>query len=369
MPEGLDSAVTAFANEVAPQSRPRDQGGKFVATKSAPEPMFGAREIEGDPLTGDTRDGGDNERLRSHEREVADGRAERPPARREPEDDDVEEVEQEPERISAEVGADDDSGERQVERQGDDEKYEVTVDGQTHEVTLDEALAGYIRQQTFHQRMAKLNELQGALEAENGKINANWQMWHKARAAYEEDLGNMIPHEPNWDEAFARNPAQAHADQKVYRVLYAKLSASQQARAERERLDQEEADRRLQKYAVDGFAKFVAMHPRALPDEAALKKNLQSMRRTAMAVGFSEAEVATVYDPRMLTVLLKASKYDRMMAAGPRAVIPGKGKTLTPGAATPLGGNGRRNGFDDAQRQLARSGKLSDAVDVFRRML
>jgi hypothetical protein len=93
------------------------------------------------------------------------------------------------------------------------------------------------------------------------------------------------------------------------------------------------------------------------------------MRRTAMAAGFSEGEVATVYDPRMLTVLLKASKYDRMMATRPKAVIPGKGKTLTPGAATPLSGNGRRSGLDDSQRQLARSGKLSDAVDVFRRLL
>ena len=99
-----------------------------------------------------------------------------------------------------------------------------------------------------------------------------------------------------------------------------------------------------------------------------MKKYVQSMRRTAEAVGFNEYEVATVYDPRMLTILLKASKYDRMQAAKPRAVIPGKGKTLTPGAATPLG-NVRKNGLDEAQRRLASSGKLIDAADVFRRML
>jgi hypothetical protein len=92
------------------------------------------------------------------------------------------------------------------------------------------------------------------------------------------------------------------------------------------------------------------------------------MRRTAMNAGFSEYEVATVYDPRMLTILLKASKYDRMTANSPRAVIPDKGKALTPGAATPLG-NVRRSGFNDAQRRLAESGRLQDAVEVFRRML
>ena len=52
-----------------------------------------------------------------------------------------------------------------------------------------------------------------------------------------------------------------------------------------------------------------------------------------MSAGFSEQEVATVYDSRMLSVLRKASRYDRLMAAKPRAVVPGKGKTLTPGSA------------------------------------
>ena len=130
-----------------------------------------------------------------------------------------------------------------------------------------------------------------------------------------------------------------------------------------------ETDRRVKKYAVDGFSKFVMDHIKAMPDEPSLKKNVQSMRRTALTAGFNEYEVATVYDPRMLDILWKASKYDRMIAAKPKAVIPGKGRTLTPGAATPLSGNARRKGFDDAQRQLANSGKLEDAAEVFRRML
>jgi hypothetical protein len=144
---------------------------------------------------------------------------------------------------------------------------------------------------------------------------------------------------------------------------------SRQSRAEREAANAEEADRRLQKYAVDSFARFVAMHPKVFPDEPALRKNIQSMRRTAMAAGFSEREVATVYDPRMLTILLKASKYDRMQAANPKAVVPGKGRTLPPGSATPLSGNATRKGLDEAQRRLASSGRLDDAADVFRRLL
>jgi hypothetical protein len=192
-------------------------------------------------------------------------------------------------------------------------------------------------------------------------------MWNKARADYEEDLANLIPQEPNWDQEFARDPQNAHATQKIYQGLYAKLAYSRQMRAQREQAEAAEADRRVQKYAVEGFTKFVMDHNKLLPDEPTLNKNIQSMRRTAKAAGFNDYEIATVYDPRMLTVLLKASRFDRMTANKPQAVIADRGKTLTPGAATPLG-NARRTGLDDAQRQLARSGKMQDAVEVFRRL-
>lgn len=360
MAEGIDDVAGAFANEIAPQSRPRDQAGKFVATTSKPEPMFGERPIEGDPLTGDTRDGGDNERLRAIEREVADARPQR---RREPEDGEVGDIDADPELIAGENDDDEPPTE-----QDDGDRYEVTVDGATHEVTLQEALNGYVRQATFHQRMAHLESARKGLEEEAARQAHGWQMWHKARQDYEEDLANLIPREPNWDEMFARDPAGAYGQRKIFETLWGKLNASRQIRAQREQADREEADRRTHKYAVDGFSKFVMDNVKALPDEPTLKKNIQSMRRTAADAGFNEYEVATVYDPRMLTVLLWASKYRRMIANNPKAIIPGKGKTLTPGAATPLG-NARRNGLDDAQRRLASSGKMQDAVDVFRRML
>ncbi|HJY92496.1 MAG TPA: hypothetical protein VJ255_19580, partial [Candidatus Acidoferrum sp.] len=169
-----------------------------------------------------------------------------------------------------------------------------------------------------------------------------------------------------WDQEFATDPRAAHAKQKVFQVIYANLQRSQQMRAQREAAQAEESDRRTQKYAVSGFEKFVMDHIKVMPDEPTLKKNIQSMRRTAAAAGFSDYEVATVYDPRMLDILWKASKYDRMTAAAPRAVVTGKGRTLAPGAATPLSGNARRSGFDDAQRRLAKSGKIDDAAAVFR---
>ena len=68
---------TLFRQEIAPGSeRPRDESGRFSGTSSRPEPLFEPRPLEGDEKTGDTRDAGDDERLKAIERRVADGRGE-----------------------------------------------------------------------------------------------------------------------------------------------------------------------------------------------------------------------------------------------------------------------------------------------------
>jgi hypothetical protein len=405
----MEDATIAFSNEVAPRVPPVDRRGKPISESTKPEPMFTPRSIEGDPLTGDTRDGGDNTRLRALEREVADGRvreredgegssrSRRAPSEVEREsgqrrrsdaaqrhdaaaDDGHPGTEIEPEDIWS-IAAEGDDLPRSDERapaegdrrnadgdaEQDAETFEVTADGETFHVTVEEALRGYSREATFHKRMGQLNQYSQELGANQAQLQQGWTNWHKARQDYEEDVAHMLPVEPNWDQEFARDPAGAHYQQKIFQTIYAKLAASRQARANREAVESQERDRQVQDYAVKGFSKFVMDNK--IPDEPTLKKNLQSMRRTAAAAGFSEYEVATVYDPRMLTVLLKASKYDRMMAAQPRAVIAGKGRTLTPGAATPLNGNGQRRGLDEALRRQASSGSLDDTAQVFRRLL
>jgi hypothetical protein len=361
MAEGVDEVAGFFGREIAPSAPPVDQRGKMVETPSRPEAMFQERRIEGDD-SGDTSDGGDDDGYRRREREIADG-------------DESGTRGKAPKDVKPVIDDGEASDDDQVVAQSDDEpeadegeKYEVTVDGKQYEITLAEALRGYVRQATFHQRATQLNQANAEIETNAAQLRQGWAEWSKARSDYEEDLAHLIPQEPNWDQEFAVNPQAAHATQKIFETLYGKLAQSRQMRANRESAEAQETDRRIQKYAVEGFTKFVTAHSKWMPDESMLKKEVQSMRRTAADAGFSEYETATVYDPRMLTVLWWASRFRRMTATQPKAVIPGKGKTLTPGAATPLG-NVRRKGFDDAQRKLAQSGRLDDAAEVIRRML
>ena len=378
MAEGVDAAEAAIsqtlATEIAPPSRPRDQAGKFVTVAARPEPMFGERETEGS-------DAGDDPRRRSREQEVQRGKTGRQTDRDDP-NDIPGAVATDPERVGARSGDDDaplDADEQAVAEGrsrdaedaegGDDEgtKYEIIVDGQPSEVSLREALNGYVRTETFHRRMNELSQFKAGLDEEHQRQQANWQLLMRAKEAYEADIKTMMPPEPDWDREFAINPAQAHHQQKIYQGLYAALAKSQNERTQMAAIHKQEADRRLQKYAEDGYTSFV--FESKLNDKQAIEKEIASMRRTALAEGFSEQEIATVYDKRMLHILRKASKYDRMMAAAkPQAVVPGKGKSMSPGAATPLG-NAPRKSLDEASRQLASSGRLEDAAEWFRRSL
>ena len=359
MADGMDDIAGLFTAEIAPQSRPRDIAGKFVQTIGPPEKMFGERRIEGEaaPEPKEAR------RERQTDRDDEHGAIDTGPERLGSELDETDDGPLSDEERAA-VGADETLPAKQDEA---DEKYEVTIDGATARVSLSEALNGYIRQATFHKRMAELNQARAALEEDVGRRQAEWGALQQARTEYEQDLQGLIPAEPDWDKLYAQDPAGAYHQHKIFQQIYGQLARSRQLREQQAAVAAAEADRRLQEYAINGFSKFVM--DSGIPDKASLKKEIHSMRRTAFSDGFSEQEVATIYDPRMLSVLRKASKYDRMMAAAkPKAVVPEQTKTLTPGAATPLG-NAPRKSLDDAQRRLASSGRLDDAAEVFRRML
>ena len=388
MPEGLDQARDAFQSAIDPQApQPRDTGGRFAATNAKPEPMFEPRPLEGDDLTGDTRDAGEDPRLQARERRIADGRAqqgdegERVPdkptsARRAAgegehgqQDDEQARGDDKPEQHDQDgEGADEGDGAEGLP--GEDaesgQKYEVTVDGEPMEVSLPEALKGYIREATFHKRMSQVDQARQAIEAEAGNIGQTRDVYSQKLRYLDTLIAEMTPKEPDWDKEFQADPRQAHEKQKAYAEIYQKRHwiDSELQRSAHE--TQAEYDKRSKDYAIAQFTDFV--RDAQIPDEKGLNETLNLMRSYGRKEGFSEAELAQTYDKRMLKVLRKAALYDQMTANKPKAVPPGKGKTLTPGVATPVGNVTRRH-IDEAQNRLAKSGRIDDAAQVMARLI
>jgi hypothetical protein len=404
MAEGIDSAAAAFQQAIdpaqsandrpaqrQPATRARDDEGRFTQAAERPEPLFSVRMLEGDPETGDLSDGGDNVRLRQREREIADGRFDErqdresrvrtreAPAEGEGKSRERPVAEPGEERDDAgaddgHAGADDEPEEPETEAAGDEEdeddaQYEITVDGETHHVSLGEMRDGYIRTSTFHSRLNKVNEHKAAVELENQRVGQLRDLYINGLTALDYDISALAPTEPDWDAEFARDPQAAHRRQKEFQAYYGKLNQIRAYRAWAQQNAREEHDRASAKYAVEQFSQFVEDHQKVIKDEPSLRRIIGGMRKTALAEGFLEHEVAGVYDKRMLNVLFKAWMYDQGMAVRPQAALPGPGKSLAPGSARPLNGSAGRRNVDEAQRQLARTGKMEDATNFFQRLL
>ena len=368
MADGMDEATQAFATELNPQAppKPRDSGGRFASTK-APEPMFEPRPVEGDPLTGDVRDGGEDRRLKEREQRVADGRPEvehddAPPTRLGPEDEDAND--------NTETGNDNEKpeGEEGEGEEAEDKgpKYEVTVDGQVQEVSLQEALKGYIREATFHQRMNKVAEARQVVEYEAAQTLATRDQYVQGLQYLQNVIATLTPQQPDWDREYAVNPHAARQAQKAHEQIHGVMNWVAQQMQHEAATRAQEHEAKSARYAVEQFSSFV--QDANIPDEKALQSEMSLMRSYGKHRGFAEGELATVYDKRMLLVLRDAAKYHQMMSRTPKAVIPGKGKTLTPGVATPVG-NATRRSLDEAQQRLAKTGRLDDATTVFQRLL
>lgn len=241
----------------------------------------------------------------------------------------------------------------------------VVVDGEEKEVPLREALDGYIRLETFHQRLNKLDQVKEVVATEAQKVIADRQKLIAGLEDLENQIKALIPAEPDWDALYKENPTKARELEKQYKQVKDQI---EKVKTDREAAIKEAAERDAEataEYARTEFSKFASQA--GWTDSKAMQKDLQAMKRTAESVKFKPEEYGSVYDSRMLEILRRASKYDRMMAARPKPVNQnGRSTPNTPGA-----GRNRTapKGIDRAQKRLTQTGSLDDAAAVFARLI
>lgn len=358
MSDALENAALAFDREISGGRAASSQPG-IRDRASAPEPIFGNSDAhDGDIPVGGGDDEPDPKPKRSKQRE--------------PED----EIDADEENfLDPDLEDDGDTDEEDADDEGDDEdgeeedeellnrKFRVMVDGEEEEITLREAIDGGIRTKTFHKRLNQLDSVRKELSAHAAKIVEDRQKHDAMLAEAEEILTGLLPQEPDWDKLFQEDPKAARELQKQYDSYKGKITEIREKRLKAQKDQAEQYAREQAEYAKNEFPKFAAFAKWRNKED--MQKDINSMRRSALSAGFSEEEVAQVLDHRMLVVLLKASKYDRMMAARPKAVKTSK-TPVNPGAGSK--GTARR-GIIGAQKKLARTGSVEDAADVFAKII
>lgn len=259
---------------------------------------------------------------------------------------------------------DEEDEEARAERFDPDQVVRIMVDGEPMEVSLGEMAKGYTRTATFHKRMGELSQGVQALHAAKTELDGYYNAHIERAQALESYIEAFMPKEPDWNALRAADPAQAANLRFEWEDFQRKLGTLQQNRAQAVAALQAAHQERLTQFANANRAQLANRHSE-WKNEKVWRRDNDSMRRTARAVGYTDEEISQLYDARAVEILLKAARYDRMMASKPKPVrqVPKNGN----GATRPRSNVSKS--FDRAERRLSRSSSINDAASVFERML
>ena len=272
--------------------------------------------------------------------------------------------EAESEEYDSEVEQEDSSDEQEAQT------YRIKAAGEERDVTLDELIKSYQLGTDYTRKSQAVAEERKAVEAERNAIQEAKQIrdTYAERLQIIEQMLNQPQEEENLEYLKEVDPI-------GYAVKVAELSQKEkqlmQVRAERERIShQQEYDRQEQlRYKINEEAqKLVA----ALPEYAdpvkgdAIRKDVRTYGKQA---GFSDDELANVYDSRAVLTLWKAMQFDKLQASKPGITkkVNDAPRTMKSGVTMPRDSNG-----DELKKLKARakqSGRVADAAAAFERFL
>ena len=276
----------------------------------------------------------------------------------------------------SEAESEDSYEESEVEREDDDgeqeepQTFRVKAAGEEREVTLDELIKSYQLGTDYTKKSQAVAEERKVVEAERHAVQEAKAMrdQYAQRLEIIESMLNQPQEAENLDYLKETDPI-------GYAVKVAEMSQKEkqlaQVRAERERIShQQEYDRQQQmrQMVASESEKLVA----AIPDFADPSKgeNIRKDIRTyGKQLGFSDDELANVFDSRAVLTLYKAMQYDKLQSAKPGITkkVSEAPKAIKPGVSKPRDSNSEE--IRKLKSRAKSSGSVRDAANVFERFL
>ena len=278
----------------------------------------------------------------------------------------------EAESEEVEAQADDESEVEQDEGEDEQEeppKYRVKAAGEEKEVTLDELIKSYQLGTDYTKKSQAVAEERKAVEAERQRIEEAKYLrdQYAERLQVIEQMLNQQPETENLDYLKETDPI-------GYAVKVAELSQREkqlaQVRAEQARIYEQQ-----QREQQEQLGQVVQAESRKLaeviPEYADPQKGetlRRELREFGVKAGFSEQELANVYDSRAVLTLYKAMQYDKLQSAKPSITkkVNEAPKVIKSGVSQP------RDGNDEMKKLKARAkqtGRVADAARAFERFL
>lgn len=285
-------------------------------------------------------------------------------------------VEHEEYETEAELEAEADDEVEYVEDDGDYEvdeeeeqpetlRYSIKVDGEEQEVTLDELRNGYQRQADYTRKSQALAEQRKAYEA-------NLQAIQSEREQYSQALQMMVAQQKNelsqyenidWKTLKEDDPMEYMEKRLEFQEARDKIARVQQ---EQQRVAAEQQQRVQQQLSEIMQAEFTKLKE-ALPAYADPSSNLKNeLRDYGLSLGFSQQDLDSISDHRVVLVLHKAMLQDRAAQGTVRKAKSSKPVPKVVKSGTPESKTQRSKKATQQRRErLARTGSTRDATSVF----
>ena len=245
--------------------------------------------------------------------------------------------------------------------------YTVKSGGEEREVTVDELISGYQKGDDYTKKSQVLAEQRKAVEAEAHAVQEAMQL----REQYAQRLDQVRVLLENSDEQVDLDELKEN-DPITWSIKVAEKTENNK----KLNLIQQEQNRLAQahqKQAAEQQSKMVAHEAEMLtskvkefsdPKKAEQIKN--EIRNFGKGIGFSDQELAQVYDHRHVMVLQKAMAYDRIQKAK-------AGVTKKVAKAPKMAKQGNKVAKTDIytkqKKRLKGSGSIADATEVFKNFL
>ena len=290
----------------------------------------------------------------------------------EPEIDELEEQDEEDtEELvdEEELEFDDEDGEEETEVEEVEEQpvYRVTVDGSEIEVTQDELINGYSRQQDYTRKTQELANQRKTIEQQSQELQQRDAIYAQLLPKMEAQLQGELVNEPDWDSLYNDDPIAFVREKQIWDEKKEKLKA---AEAEQQRLQQEAYAKQQEQIAQqvqEGQQKILEIIPEWKNAEVAQKEKLAIRDYGINVLGYAPQEMDAIYDYRALLGLRNAwlnSKTVEATKKKPTQKAPAR--VARPGTTT------RKKSVAPAKRAkqvLAKTGKVQDAAKVFEQFL
>lgn len=307
--------------------------------------------------------GSDPEFSGAEEPEKTDGSA--GPDQTEPESEDAE---QESADDSSEQAAPDDKSEEpeQSEEPAEEPVYEIAVDGETVQVTLEELQKGYSRNKDYTRKTQQLADQRREVESQAAEIGQLRDAYGQRLEELDELLAKASGPEPDWLELEKGDPAE-------FAAAHARWQRRQEARgrvrAERDQLRQEQFQEAQTKHAqrvTEAAQKLVEAIPE-WKDEAKRKADQEAVRQYANTLGFTDQQLAQVADHRIFLLFRNSMLRDQAAQKGKKVIEQAKQKparVLQPGKPQGHKAQARKVVREKVDR-LRSTGSVKDAAAVF----